>query len=162
MRSCRLALTRLASAATLSRFAVEGSARNDLEGREGRRCCSFGTRSATFLGSPLSLPTAETLARRCAAFLRRPNVHDTIDAWSRALRLNRCTFTRLFPRETGMSFVVSRQRGLPRHGIAATCGGEAVTTVAMDQGYDNPAAFTSMLRLTLGASPRAYLRTARG
>jgi AraC-like DNA-binding protein len=36
--------------------------------------------------------------------------------------------------------------------------GEPVTTVALDLGYDNPAAFTSMFKRILGSSPRTYLR----
>lgn len=35
--------------------------------------------------------------------------------------------------------------------------GEAVTTVALDLGYDNPAAFTSVFKRALGEAPRSYL-----
>jgi AraC-like DNA-binding protein len=36
--------------------------------------------------------------------------------------------------------------------------GEAVTAVAIDLGYDNPAAFTTMFKRALGSSPREYLK----
>jgi AraC-like DNA-binding protein len=39
--------------------------------------------------------------------------------------------------------------------------GEPITTVALDLGYDNPAAFTAMFKRVLGASPRRYLGEAR-
>ncbi len=135
----------------------------DLEGREGALMLLIQHEIQKLPHLPLSLPlpTGEALARRCHAFLRRPNVHATIDAWSSALKLNRRTFTRLFRRETGMSFVVWRQQACLVMALQRLAGGEAVTTVAMDLGYDNPAAFTSMFRRSLGASPRGYFRDAQ-
>jgi AraC-like DNA-binding protein len=35
--------------------------------------------------------------------------------------------------------------------------GEPVTSVALDMGYENPAAFTLMFRRVFGSSPLAYL-----
>lgn len=44
---------------------------------------------------------------------------------------------------------------------AAAGGGEAVTNVALDAGYENIPAFTTMFRRMLGSSPRAYRQAAR-
>lgn len=109
---------------------------------------------------PLSLPFPghEALARRCRDFLRRPTPHETIDAWSGALGMSRRAFTRLFRRETGVSFVMWRQQACLMAALPRLIAGEAVTDVAIDLGYDNPAAFTTMFKRALGSSPRAYLQ----
>lgn len=108
---------------------------------------------------PLSLPLPRTaaLARRCRAFLSRPDPHDRIEDWARALGMSRRTFTRAFKRETGLSFVAWRQQACVMAALPRLAAGDAVTTIAIDLGYENPAAFTAMFRRTLGASPRDYL-----
>jgi len=88
-----------------------------------------------------------------------PTIHATIDALSRALGMNRRTFTRLFRRETGLSFMAWRQQACILVALPRLAAGEAVTSVAMDLGYDNPAAFTSMFRRSLGSPPHVYLNS---
>jgi AraC-like DNA-binding protein len=109
---------------------------------------------------PLSLPFPAhgALARRCRQFLRRPSADDTIEDWGTALGMSRRAFTRLFRRETGLSFVAWRQQACLMAAMPRLAAGETVTAVALDMGYDNPAAFTTMFKRVLGASPRAYLR----
>ncbi|SMF23986.1 transcriptional regulator, AraC family [Tistlia consotensis] len=109
---------------------------------------------------PLSLPfpADPRLAERCRSFLARPTTHETIEQWSEPLGLGRRTFTRLFRRETGLSFVEWRQQACLVAALPRLVAGEPVTTVALDLGYDNPAAFTTMFKRVLGAPPRAYLK----
>jgi AraC-like DNA-binding protein len=109
---------------------------------------------------PLSLPfpAHKALAKCCHAFLRRPDAHATIDAWSDTLDLSRRSFTRLFRSETGLSFMAWRQQACLVAALPRLAAGEAVTAIAIDLGYDNPAAFTAMFKRVLGASPRAYFR----
>lgn len=109
---------------------------------------------------PLSLPfpAHEALAQRCREFLAAPGSHDTIDEWSARLRMSRRAFTRLFRRETGLSFIAWRQQACLVAALPRLAAGERVTAVALDLGYDNPAAFTAMFKRVLGASPRDYLR----
>jgi AraC-like DNA-binding protein len=108
---------------------------------------------------PLSLPfpAHAALADRCRRFLLKPTTHEGIDQWSQPLGLSRRSFTRLFRRETGLSFVAWRQQACLVAALPRLVAGEAVTTVALDLGYDNPAAFTTMFKRVLGAPPRAYL-----
>jgi AraC-like DNA-binding protein len=108
---------------------------------------------------PLSLqyPTHEALAERCRQFMQRPNVHETIDDWSAALGMSRRAFTRLFRRETGLSFMVWRQQACLMSAMPRLVAGESVTTVAIDVGYENPAAFTIMFKRTFGSPPLTYL-----
>ncbi len=109
---------------------------------------------------PLSLPYPmhDALAERCRGFLRSPSIHDTIEAWSEVLGMSRRAFTRLFRRETGLSFVNWRQQACLVAALPRLVAGETVTAIALDLGYDNPAAFTTMFKRVLGASPRTYLR----
>ena len=72
--------------------------------------------------------------------------------------MSRRAFTRLFRRETGLSFVNWRQQACLVAALPRLVAGETVTTIALDLGYDNPAAFTTMFKRVLGASPRTYLR----
>jgi len=113
---------------------------------------------------PLSLPFPKSpqLAERCRQFLREPEVHDTLDHWSRSLGLSRRHFSRLFRRETGLSFMVWRQQACLLAALPRLAAGEAVTAVAAELGYSNPAAFTAMFKQTLGAAPRLYLKNSVG
>lgn len=54
--------------------------------------------------------------------------------------------------------------GLPPRRDAPLAAGEPVTTVAIDLGYENPAAFTTMFKRVFGRPPLAYLgmRSERG
>jgi AraC-like DNA-binding protein len=109
---------------------------------------------------PLSLPFPKHggLGELCRGFVKAPKAHETIDAWSRALGMSRRAFTRLFRRETGLSFVAWRQQACLVAALPRLVAGAPVTAVALDLGYDNPAAFTTMFKRVLGSSPREYLR----
>ena len=109
---------------------------------------------------PLSLPFPAhgALARRCRRFLAGPTPHETIDDWSTALGMSRRAFTRLFRRETGLSFALWRQQACLVAALPRLVAGDPVTAVAIDLGYDNPASFTAMFKRALGSSPRNYLR----
>jgi AraC-like DNA-binding protein len=108
---------------------------------------------------PLSLqiPAQGALAERCRQFLLRPNIHETIDDWGRALGMSRRAFTRQFRRETGLSFMAWRQQACLMSAMPRLVAGEAVTAVAIDLGYENPAAFTLMFKRAFGSPPLAYL-----
>lgn len=109
---------------------------------------------------PLSLPfpAHPRLAGRCRQFLLRPAVHETIEQWMKPIGLSRRAFTRLFRRETGLSFVEWRQQACLMAALPRLVAGEPVTSVALDLGYDNPAAFTTMFKRSLGSSPKNYLK----
>ena len=111
---------------------------------------------------PLSLryPAHEALAAKCRRFAEKPGLGETIDEWSRALGMSRRVFTRLFRQETGLSFMAWRQQACLMSAVPRLVAGESVTAVAMDLGYDNPAAFTTMFKRAFGMPPLAYLRQA--
>ncbi len=130
----------------------------DLQGREGAVMSLAMLEIRRLPALPLSLPMpAHTgLADLCRGFVLDPDPHVTIGRWSEALGLSRRSFTRLFRAQTGLSFVTWRQQACLMAALPRLAAGEAVTTIALDLGYDNPAAFSAMFRRLLGAPPRAY------
>ena len=131
----------------------------DVGGRDGAVMALIQHEVSLLPPLPLSLPLprSDALARRCRIFLRRPTPHDTTDEWRADLHVSRRTFARLFRRETGLSFVAWRQHACVIAALPRLAAGQSVTAVAFDLGYDNPAAFSTMFKRVLGASPRAYL-----
>jgi AraC-like DNA-binding protein len=131
----------------------------DLEGRAGALMQLVQHEMLHLPALPLSLhyPAHGRLSALCRAFVERPSVHETIDLWAEALGVSRRSFTRLFRRETGMSFLAWRQQACLLCALPRLAAGEPVTTVAIDLGYENPAAFTLMFRRAFGKPPLAYL-----
>ncbi|KQS96247.1 MULTISPECIES: AraC family transcriptional regulator [unclassified Rhizobium] len=110
---------------------------------------------------PLGLPFPgdERLARLCRHFLKVPAANAGIDDWARELGMSRRSFTRFFRAETGVSFVTWRQQACLFASLPRLAAGEPVTNVALDAGYENIAAFTTMFRRMLGSSPSTYLKS---
>lgn len=108
---------------------------------------------------PLSLPfpNDRELARRCHRFIKDPNPHQTIDDWAENLGLSRRSFTRLFKRETGMSFAAWQRQACLFSALPRLVAREPITRVALDLGYESPAAFTTMFRKALGMPPSEYV-----
>lgn len=131
----------------------------DLEGRAGTlmRLIQYEMQLLPVLPLALQYPARGRLSELCRRFLRRPNIHETIDDWAEALGASRRSFTRRFRRETGLSFVAWRQQACLLAAMPRLVAGEPVTTVAIDLGYENPAAFTLMFRRAFGAPPLVYL-----
>jgi AraC-like DNA-binding protein len=131
----------------------------DLDGRAGALMQLLHYEMQRLPVLPLSLryPGGGPLAARCRKFVRYPNIHEKIDDWADALGMSRRSFTRFFRRETGLSFVAWRQQACLLCAMPRLAAGQSVTAVAMDLGYENPAAFTLMFRRAFGSSPLNYL-----
>jgi AraC-like DNA-binding protein len=131
----------------------------ELQGRAGAlmQLIQYEMQQLTALSLSLRYPAHGPLSALCRQFVQEPSIHETIDAWAGALSMSRRSFTRLFRRETGMSFVAWRQQACLLCAMPRLAAGEAVTTVAIDLGYENPAAFTLMFRRAFGSPPLAYL-----
>ena len=67
------------------------------------------------------------------------------------------TLTRRFIDETGFSFSEWRQRARLMRALEMLASGAAVTTIALDLGYENVSAFIAMFRRTFGVTPAQYL-----
>jgi len=133
----------------------------DLEGRDGLLMALLAREIALAPTVPLAVPfpRSPALAAKCHAFLAAPDAGATIDDWADALGQGRRAFTRAFRRETGMSFQAWRQRAMLLSALPRLAEGEAVTTIALDLGYDSPAAFTTMFKRLTGMAPSRYRST---
>ncbi|WP_375688370.1 helix-turn-helix transcriptional regulator [Pseudooceanicola sp. LIPI14-2-Ac024] len=108
---------------------------------------------------PLSVPMPADPALRqlCSDFLLAPDAGQGIDRWADRLNMSRRSFTRHFREGTGLSFGDWRQRAVVLAAVPRLLAREPVTGVALDLGYDTPAAFTAMFRRVTGAAPRDYV-----
>jgi AraC-like DNA-binding protein len=97
----------------------------------------------------IPLPLDARLLALCQAFLQRPDAHQSPQQWADQLHISLRTFNRLF-RQTGLSFS-------QRLALARLVAGEPVTRIALDFGYDSPAAFSTMFRRLLGQAPSVWL-----
>jgi len=130
----------------------------DLSGRDGLIMALLVAEAAIAPVIPLAVPFPQNpvLARQCHAFLDHPDAQATINAWSAELGLSRRAFTRTFRRETGISFANWRQQACLLAAMPRLAAGESVTVIALDLGYESPAAFSTMFSRLLGIPPSRY------
>jgi AraC-like DNA-binding protein len=130
----------------------------DVAGRDGMVMALLVAELARAPVIPLAVPfpASPALAAKCHSFLERPSPHDSIDEWSAELGMGRRAFTRAFRRETGMSFAQWRQQACLLVALPRLGAGDPVTSVALDLGYDSPAAFATMFKRVLGIAPSRY------
>lgn len=138
--------------------AAEVAPEYDIDGREGlaMRLLMAEIDDAPLIPLAVPFPTHLALAKRCHAFLERPSAATTIDDWAGAMAINRRSFTRLFRRETGMSFAEWRQQACISAALPKLAAGEAVTSIAYDLGYDGPGNFSTMFKRIVGVPPSRY------
>lgn len=108
----------------------------------------------------LPMPTDRRLRRLVEALIDDPSVRFTTEEWAVRIGASTRTLSRLFQRETDMSFVRWRQQlhvGLTLQRLAL---GETVTNIALDLGYESPSAFIAMFRRMLGTTPTRYFSEA--
>ena len=104
----------------------------------------------------LPMPADRRLQRLTEAMIAEPGLRFTIDEWGARVGASNRTLSRLFQRETGMSFVRWRQQlhiGVALQRLAA---GQPVTVIAGDLGYESISAFIAMFRRMLGTTPTRY------
>lgn len=130
----------------------------DVDGRDGlvMRLLVAEIESAPLVPLAVPFPGHAALAQHCHSFLEHPRADDTIDHWAGALGMNRRRFTRLFRRETGMSFVQWRQQACLSAALPRLAAGDSVTAIALDLGYDSSANFSTMFKRVLGVPPSRY------
>lgn len=130
----------------------------DVEGRDGMVMALLLAELSQAPTVPLAVPFPKSadLARKCQMFLEEPTPHDTIDLWSADLGMGRRAFTRAFRAQTGLSFGAWRQQACLLISLPRLAAGESVTSIALDLGYESPAAFTTMFKRHIGVAPSHY------
>lgn len=104
----------------------------------------------------IPLPDEPRLLARCQGFLQRPDIHQSPLDWARDLFVSERSFSRLFREQTQMSFGQWRQQACVVLALSRLSAGESVTGIAMDLGYESPAAFSTMFRRLVGCAPSHY------
>jgi AraC-like DNA-binding protein len=84
-----------------------------------------------------------------------------LEQWAAWAGLAPRTLSRRFVAETGLSFAQWRQQARLLRALERVADGVAVTTIALELGYDNVSAFIDMFRRALGTTPGRYLAAER-
>ncbi|WP_286238296.1 AraC family transcriptional regulator [Neptuniibacter halophilus] len=110
--------------------------------------------------SLLHLPGASDrrLQRVMQAMIAAPNAELGLDYWAGRSGASARTISRLFTKETGMSFQQWRRQLLLQEAVDRLGKGQAVTDIALELGYRSPSAFVAMFRKALGRPPGQYFR----
>ncbi|WP_353174351.1 AraC family transcriptional regulator [Acinetobacter rudis] len=108
---------------------------------------------------PLNAPLPQDirLLKLCHELLQQPSLEANLDLVAKQVGMSRRNFTRLFRKETGMSFGQWRQQACLLSALTRLGLGESVTQIATELGYSSPSAFTMSFRRALGASPSQYI-----
>lgn len=134
----------------------------EVEGRGGYIMALILAEIARMPVAPLyaPVPRDERLARVCRAILKDPANEERLEDWARSANMSRRTLTRLFRRETGMSFVAWRQHVRLLEALSRLAVGHPISAVAFDVGYQSSSAFTVVFRRTFGTTPSHYFADA--
>lgn len=106
----------------------------------------------------LPLPVDERLALVSAELEARPDDQRTLTELAAGAGLSGRTMTRLFLRDTGLSFRAWRRRLRLLKSLNGLEAGESVTKVALDCGYNSTSAFIAAFRREFGTTPREALQ----
>lgn len=112
---------------------------------------------STHLPLHIPLPVEPRLLGLCQAFVQQPNARQSPRQWADQLHISLRTFNRLFRQQTGLSFSQWRQQACVVLALARLATGTPVTRIALDCGYESPAAFSTMFRRILGQAPSVWL-----
>lgn len=139
--------------------ACEVPAEYELAGRDGSlmKLLLHEVGAADVLPFFAPLPREPKLAAMCVEFLRQPQIRATPQAWAERLHKSERSFSRMFRAETGMAFAEWRQQACLLAALSRLAEGRAVTSVALELGYESPGAFSTMFRRRLGRAPSAFI-----
>lgn len=108
----------------------------------------------------LPMPTDARAVRVVRALQADPGDARSLSKWGRTAGASSRTLARVFRAETGLGFRAWRQQLRLLRALERLANGEAVTTVAVELGYDSPSAFIAMFRKALGVPPSQYFTPA--
>ncbi|MGH1463569.1 MAG: AraC family transcriptional regulator [Neptuniibacter sp.] len=110
--------------------------------------------------SLLHLPVANDrrLQRVMREMINKPESETGLAHWAQLVGASERTLSRLFVKETGMTFQQWRKQLLLHEAVDRLGRGETVISVALELGYSSPSAFVAMFRKTLGKTPGQYFK----
>lgn len=104
----------------------------------------------------LPLPTDERALAACDWLRNHPDDPGLIKQMAKRVGSSARTLERLFQQETGLTFGKWRQQLRLLHAMRLLAANRAVTTVAMEVGYESVSAFIAMFKKALGTTPYRY------
>lgn len=107
------------------------------------------------VGFSLPLPQHPRLRELCDSLLEQPTQSDTLGQWAEQLNMSEKTLTRLFQRETGLSFRGWRQRMRLLSSLSVLEQGAGVTEAALGCGYDSTSAYIAAFKRLFGFTPES-------
>jgi AraC-like DNA-binding protein/mannose-6-phosphate isomerase-like protein (cupin superfamily) len=109
----------------------------------------------------LPMPSDARLASVARRLLDDPADTRSLEAWAREVSVSVRNFSRLFHRETGMTFAQWRIHARVRVAIGLLASGMPVGAVGRRVGYRTPSAFVQSFRKVLGHTPGWYVASVR-
>ncbi|MEG1628194.1 MAG: helix-turn-helix transcriptional regulator [Pseudomonas sp.] len=106
----------------------------------------------------LPLPRDKRLRELCRHLQEQPDAQTGLNDWAQQAGVSEKTLSRLFQRETGLSFRLWRQRMRLLSALPALERGERVTDVALACGYDSLSAFIAAFGKQFGLPPGEFFR----
>ncbi|MBC3254489.1 helix-turn-helix transcriptional regulator [Pseudomonas paralactis] len=106
----------------------------------------------------LPLPHEPRLRQIYRSLNLRPEQQTTLGEWSTRLGVSEKTLSRLFLKDTGLTFRAWRQRLRLLSALPALERGERVTDVALGCGYESTSAFIAAFRQQFDATPGEFFR----
>lgn len=112
---------------------------------------------------PMVLPMPEDprLARIARSLLDDPSDDRSLEEWGREVAVSVRNLSRLFHRETGMTFAQWRIHARIRVALGLLSAGLPVGVVSRRVGYATPSAFVQSFRRVLGHTPGWYVSSVR-
>jgi AraC-like DNA-binding protein/mannose-6-phosphate isomerase-like protein (cupin superfamily) len=104
----------------------------------------------------LPMPRDVRLSRICNALKADPSDQRTLSDWADTACASSRTLTRLFIKETGLSFAHWRRQLRLRSAMVLLGANRSVTAAALEVGYDSPSAFIEAFRRSVGQTPGQY------
>ena len=101
----------------------------------------------------LPLPRSPLLQELCRSLHKRPEEKHRLAEWADRAGVSEKTLSRLFVRETGLSFRHWRQRMRLLGALPALERGDSVTDVALACGYDSLSAFIAAFKKQFNCTP---------
>lgn len=109
----------------------------------------------------LPMPSDSRLLRLCDALKDNPADPRTLNDWADMACASSRTLSRLFIKETGLSFAHWRRQLRLRSAMILLGANRSVTAAALEVGYDSPSAFIEAFRRSVGQTPGQYFTQSR-
>ena len=112
--------------------------------------------SAESVDLQLPFPRDKRLRLILDNMLTKTSEHKSIEQWGHEVGASGRTLSRLFKKETGMTFSDWKQRLNTQLAIRQLHEGMLINQISLDLGYGSTSAFISMFKKTTGLTPGNY------